>query len=304
MKPKRTPLTIGQEVMIAWSRIYTTTAMSLATMLRDDGPSKIETFSYGDHADEQLDVMTPIDGITKTAVLFIHGGGWTMGHKEFYRADLNPICKAGHCVINVEYPKAPDHPHPHILKSIFKALRWCKHHQDIDQLHLIGDSAGGNLAIMSGLFWANPKLQKVFGDDDLKDDQLSRDIPDVISVSSLYGILDRQSCRDEMFAGGEAMLAAYGGQAVLAETVDIDHAITPMDVSFDQHPRCFLAVGSDDVLLQSSRDYHQRLLKAGHDVALKVYKGATHGFLSWPQNGQRDELIRNIVTFLKSAEPG
>jgi len=285
--------------MIAWSRVYTTTAMNMVTLFRDDGPSSIETFAYGDHADEQLDVMSPKDGASKTAVLFIHGGGWTMGHKEFYRADLNPICKAGHSVINVEYPKAPDHPHPYILKSIFKALRWCKHHQGINQLHLLGDSAGGNLAIMAGLFWANPELRKALGDD-----ERGSDLPDIVSVSSLYGILDRQSCRDDQFTGGEAMLAAYGGQAVLAETVDVDHAITPMDLSFDKHPACFLAVGNDDVLLQSSTDYYDRLLQAGHNVTLKVYEGATHGFLSWPQNGQRDRLIRNIITFLNDAETG
>lgn len=297
MKPDRTPLTIGQELMIAWSRIYTTTAMNMVTLFRSDDPSKIETFSYGDHADEQLDVITPRDGAVKTAVLFIHGGGWTMGHKEFYSADLNPICKAGHKVINVEYPKAPDHPHPYILKSIFKALRWCKHYQGINQLHLLGDSAGGNLAIMAGLFWANPELRKVLGDD-----ELDSDLPDIVSVSSLYGILDRQSCREDLFTGGEAMLAAYGGQEALNKTVDLAHAITPMDLTFEKHPACFLAVGSDDLLLQSSKDYYERLLQAGHSVTLKVYEGATHGFLSWPQNEQRAKLIRNIITFLKDPE--
>jgi acetyl esterase/lipase len=299
LKPARTPLTLSQELIIAWSRVYTTTAMNMVSLLRDDGPSKIETFSYGAHADEQLDVMTPKDEATNKTVLFIHGGGWTMGHKEFYRPDLNPICKAGHRVINVEYPKAPDHPHPHILKSIFKALRWCKHHQGINQIHLMGDSAGGNLAIMAGLFWANPELRQVLGSTELSDT-----MPDVISVSSLYGILDRQSCRDDLFTGGEAMLAAYGGQAALSETVDIDHAITPMDLSFNNHPPCLLAVGSDDVLLQSSTDYHQRLMQAGHNVTLKVYESASHGFLSWPQSNQRDQLIRNILAFFKDVEAG
>lgn len=293
----RTPLTIGQEFSLAWSRVYSSAFAGTSDWLQNGNASQSKTHAYGTHPDECLDVIEGIGSSNGSPVVFIHGGGWTMGRKDSYQTDLEPIQAAGHTVFNIEYPKAPAHPHPHMLRSIFSALAWIKREKGTVRIHLVGDSAGGTLAVMAALVAMNSNLRKP-----IEPIPTNKDLPEIVSVSSLYGVLDRQSCFDDNIPGGSAMVAAYGGQEALRETVDADHAITPMDVTFATHPPCFLAVGGDDPLRQSSELYRDRLIEIGSPPAFKVYNGATHGFLNWRSNPQRDELVSDIIAFIGKAE--
>ena len=293
----RTPLTISQEFSLAWTRIYSSAFAGTSDWVRDSDKGQIKTHAYGTHPDECLDVMEGSESSELSPVMFIHGGGWTMGRKDSYRADLEPIQATGRTVFNIEYPKAPDHPHPHMLRSIFSALAWIKREQGATRVHLIGDSAGGTLAIMAALVAMNSSLRKPI--EPIPD---IKDLPAIISVSSLYGVLDRQSCFDNNIPGGSAMVAAYGGQEALLQTVDADHAITPMDVTFANHPTCFLAVGGEDPLRQSSELYRNHLTELGHPPTFKVYDGAPHGFLNWSATRQRDQLLNDIIAFMEQAE--
>lgn len=292
MDPTRTPLTIGQEMTLAWTRMYSS-MMTNALGWHRGNANHIKTHAYGTHADECLDIMTTDEPASGSAIIFIHGGGWTMGSKDAYRDDLEPLREAGRTVFNIEYPKAPERPHPFMLGSILSALQWIKREQGISHAHLVGDSAGGTLAVMAALIILNKSLRSPLGPI-----YADLDTPVIASVSSLYGVLDRQSCFDKHVPGGSAMLAAYGGQEVLRQTVDADHAITPMDLEFTNHPPCFLAVGGDDVLRASSELYRDRLVKEDFPHHYKSYDGAVHGFLSSTFDPQRAELLNDILDFI------
>ena len=56
----------------------------------------------------------------------MHGGGWISCNKRYYPADLQFLCDAGYTVFNLEYPLAPEHPHPYMLRSILRAVAWIK----------------------------------------------------------------------------------------------------------------------------------------------------------------------------------
>ncbi|NKB43592.1 MAG: alpha/beta hydrolase fold domain-containing protein [Alphaproteobacteria bacterium] len=293
----RTPLTISQEFSLAWTRVYSSAFTGASDWFQGIGSGRIKSHTYGTHPDECLDIMEASESSTAAPVVFIHGGGWTMGRKESYQADLEPIRLAGRTVYNIEYPKAPDHPHPYMLKSIFKALAWLKREQGAEYVHLVGDSAGGTLSIMAALVIANPGLRHP-----IEPIPARPELPEIVSVSSLYGVLDRHSCFDDNVPGGSAMIAAYGGQQALSQTVDADHAITPMDVTFKNHPPCFIAAGSDDPLRRSSEIYKDRLAGHGHSPTFKIYDGAAHGFLSWHHSPQREELLNDILAFIGQTE--
>jgi acetyl esterase len=96
--------------------------------------------------------VAPEPGRRQAALLYLHGGGWTIGNLDTHDAICRQIARrAGLCVIAVDYRLAPEHPFPAALDDATCALRWL--HAQADALGIApqsvgvaGDSAGGNLA--------------------------------------------------------------------------------------------------------------------------------------------------------------
>lgn len=91
------------------------------------------------------------------AIVYLHGGGWTLGGLDTYE----PLCRqlantTGRVVIWVEYRLAPEHPYPAALEDSWKALEWIQQNADwigveSRQIAIAGDSSGGNLAAVTAL---------------------------------------------------------------------------------------------------------------------------------------------------------
>jgi len=86
---------------------------------------------------------------TSQIILYLHGGGYTIGSSHTHRALVGKLAKkTGRIVIIPEYRKAPENPFPAALQdaalSYKSLLDRGKHPKNII---LVGDSAGGGLAI-------------------------------------------------------------------------------------------------------------------------------------------------------------
>jgi acetyl esterase len=90
-------------------------------------------------------------------LVFIHGGGWVLGDLETH----DPLCAETSRaldlpVVAVDYRLAPEHPFPAGLEDCIAAARWIgSGPADLGAaptgLILAGDSAGGNLAIVTAM---------------------------------------------------------------------------------------------------------------------------------------------------------
>ena len=103
-------------------------------------------------AEIPLRVYRPgLNGLRPT-VLYVHGGGWTVGSVDSHDDVCRSLChRAGAVVVSVGYRLAPEHPFPVPLEDVAAALRWCARNApslggDPARLVVAGDSAGGNLA--------------------------------------------------------------------------------------------------------------------------------------------------------------
>ncbi len=294
---RKRALTLGQHLTIVGSRMFfgaLTSAITFARGVQSDG---WRTMRYGLLRDETLDHMEARGEIERAPVIFFHGGGWMMGTPQTYHHDLQFLADAGHPVFNVDYPKAPEHMHPTLLQSVFKALMFIRaNFPEAKTVHLMGDSAGGNLAVMAALLLANPELMDAI-DPHLK---TSSKLPKALSVTSIYGVLDRHSCLNSAYPGGDVMLESYAGPGALLDEVDAEHAITPMDLKFNNHPPCLLVCGSNDPLRESHAVYERRLQNAGHAVTSHTYGGGIHGFFNFPDSAPKAACRRDILAFLDS----
>jgi acetyl esterase/lipase len=108
----------------------------------------------------RLDVITNGSHSGPTpVVIFFHGGGWVQGKKENHLLKLLPYLARGMDGVNVEYRIASDAQAPAAVEDCRCALHWVAQHAkdygfDTTKIVVTGESAGGHLALMTGLLTA------------------------------------------------------------------------------------------------------------------------------------------------------
>jgi acetyl esterase len=266
-------------------------------------PGAITEHHYGPDPAERIEYIEPRAGApTRAPVLYVHGGGWILGKKESYTRYLSFLAEAGYPVFNIEYPLAPESPHPAILRSLLASLDWvASKHPEFSGYHVMGDSAGGNLAMMLGLFATNPSLVSAV------DPERGEASPGLVlkchSVVSLYGVLDRFSWIEDGFPGAENMMESYAGRGAFEPEVAAELAITPMDLEFESAPPSLLTVGTKDPLLRSSRLFAERLAAGPGKVELREYPGEGHGFFNLGRSKSDAQMNADILAFLEVEDP-
>ena len=89
---------------------------------------------------------------TLPAVLFFHGGGWTVGDLDTHDAVCRSLCNAsGSAVFALDYRLGPEAPFPAAYDDALAAFAWLVQHAsplhiDPARIAVGGDSAGGNIA--------------------------------------------------------------------------------------------------------------------------------------------------------------
>jgi acetyl esterase/lipase len=99
-----------------------------------------------------LDIYYPAEKKGFVTVIWFHGGGLTGGNKELPVALKNE----GICIVGVNYRLAPGVKAPAYIEDAAAAVAWVFKHignygGDASQIFLSGHSAGGYLAMMTGL---------------------------------------------------------------------------------------------------------------------------------------------------------
>jgi acetyl esterase len=92
------------------------------------------------------------------ALIWLHGGGWSVGDLEGFDRACRSLCNAaGAVAISVDYRLAPEHPYPAAVHDADLAVAWARSHGarqlgfDPGRVAIGGDSAGGNLATVAAL---------------------------------------------------------------------------------------------------------------------------------------------------------
>ena len=277
------------------SRFMTRAVALYFRVRKGKAPATIRRHQYGPNAAEYLELIPAAPtSPPKTAIVYFHGGGWISGSSDISTYRLLDFAEAGHPAFNVEYPLAPEYPHPQPLRSTLAALVWIRrHHPEYESVHLMGDSSGANLVMMAAIMISNPGVAQSLGV------EMTGELPTIASVVSIQGVLDRLTWIEDGFGPASLMLRSYAGQRALAAEVAPHLSVTPMDLTFDSLPPTFIVAGSKDRLARSSQVCADRFHQQGFNVEYKVYEGARHGFFTFNQPESR-QLVDDIHKFLAS----
>ncbi len=117
------------------------------------------TYKQAAGVDIKADVYA-VAGATepRPAVVWIHGGGLIMGHREQLSSQVRDFARAnGFVLVSLDYRLAPETKLPAILSDIEDAFKWMRSdaakqqfHIDPQRIAVTGGSAGGFLTLASG----------------------------------------------------------------------------------------------------------------------------------------------------------
>ncbi|MCC3156345.1 alpha/beta hydrolase [Hymenobacter sp. 15J16-1T3B] len=101
----------------------------------------------------RLDVYAQREGraAPRPVVVFIHGGSWNSGNKDFYRFVGRRLARLGLVAVVINYRLAPQVRVPQMADDCARAVLWVQAHigeygGDAGRIYLLGHSAGGGLA--------------------------------------------------------------------------------------------------------------------------------------------------------------
>ncbi|QDU81249.1 Acetylxylan esterase precursor [Polystyrenella longa] len=233
----------------------------------------------------QLDLARPADNRKCPAIVFIHGGGWALGHRTKYLSQIQEAAKQGYVAVTISYrlmkfemdekDTAIAEPHfPAQIHDVKAAVRWLrlnadKYQIDADHIGAIGDSAGGHLSLMLGLADSEAELEG-----ETENPEVSSQVQAVVNF---YGPTEMQACYEassvawlmRLFMGGTP--AEQPGNYVASSPVQYIKSTSPPVLTFQGELDRLVPIAQARLLDQKMND-------AGASHTLVVYPTQKHGF--------------------------
>lgn len=222
------------------------------------------------------------------AIVFLHGGGFVFGDLDTHDAQSRRLAnRTGMAVLAVDYRRPPEHRFPAAPDDVDTALAWLMANGsglgiDVTRVVALGDSAGGNLALVAAL--RNPNA--------------------FAAAVLVYPLLDPRrgfASYAEDNAALTAEEAAWYWQQYAGAPEDLDDPdLAPLGSDrFDTLPPTLVVAAEHDVLVDEDEELARRIGEAGGDVALSTYSGMVHGFWRRPELFDAAEAsLAEIAAFL------
>jgi acetyl esterase/lipase len=101
------------------------------------------------------DVFYPKTKKKKPAVIIIHGGGWRSGDRSMEIPIAQELANKGYVAVCVDYRLSTEALYPAAINDLKAAVKWIKanavkYHIDTNKIAVMGCSAGGQLAALTG----------------------------------------------------------------------------------------------------------------------------------------------------------
>jgi acetyl esterase len=235
---------------------------------------------------------------TRPALVYYHGGGWTIGSIETHDTLCRRLCSnARIVVVSVDYRLAPEDPFPAAVEDCYDAYLWVS-----DQAHTLGisarriavggDSAGGNLAAVVTALARDegkplPSVQLLIYAGVGTVDHIGRRKPE---LQTGYGLDDKTT---------GWFFANY-----VPEGEDENPLVAPLHLSSHAGLSPAIVVTAQfDLLCGEGLEYVERLRAAGVPVTHLHQKDLPHGFATMSVLPRAREAISELAAALRRALP-
>ncbi len=223
----------------------------------------------------------------KCAILYCHGGGYSTGSSLYARTITTKLAFTTSIdVLAFDYRLAPENPYPAALEDAMRAWNYLLlKGYGAREIIIIGDSAGGNLALS-----LTHKLK-----------QESRILPKSLILLSPW---------TDLLSTGKSHLSRIEQDPILneeylnimiknyADGEDMKNPlISPLYGNFRGFPPTYIQVGDNEILLNDSTQLHKKMIKDDVLVRIDVFKDMWHVFQMSPFKTANDAMDR-IAQFI------
>lgn len=257
--------------------------------------------------DRFADLFPPADGVTITpmtlggvaaerheagdgpTVLYLHGGGYTLGSIRSHRhlisklaADLQGVVYA------IDYRLAPEAPFPAPVDDAVAAWRELHETEPGRAISVMGDSAGGGLSFALTVAARDQGLPA----------------PRALVAISPWVDMTASSSSYEFLSGVDPVLSrqdiVWHSGRYLAGADLLTGLASPLFADLKGLPPTLIQVGDHEVLFGDSVRIHQRLIAAGVDTELSLWKDMFHVWhFYWRQLDEGAEAIAAAARFIR-----
>ena len=206
-------------------------------------------------------------------LLYLHGGGFTVGSLATHDVLCRQLSREGHCaVVSLDYRLAPEHRFPIAVHDAWDALNWLHsqgHTLGLDNARLAvgGDSAGGTLGAVCALMARDAGLKLALQLLFYPGCGAKSDTPSHSAFSDGF-MLDRDTI--------DWFFSHYIDEA---DRQDWRFAPSAAPEHSGLAP-AWIGLAECDPLLDEGVQYADTLRMAGVPVDLEIYRGVIHGFIT------------------------
>jgi acetyl esterase/lipase len=210
----------------------------------------------------------PINPTSDAILMYLHGGGYAF-HTCISRRFASMLAHhTGACLYAPDYRLTPEHPHPAQAEDALAAWRSLTAQTSPRKIVLVGDSAGGHMALML--------LQSL----------KAADLPQPALCIGLCPWTDVGSRGDSLASNNPYDLVQGWMALKFGEWLDPHgefgrEALSPIFHNFAGLCPIYLQAGGREVLRDMIVAFHERQISLGADVSLDVWPDMPHDFQAY-----------------------
>ena len=205
-------------------------------------------------------------------IVYYHGGGWVIADRKTYDGGARGLSKeANAVVVSIDYRQAPEHKFPAAWDDALAAYKWTLANAasikgDPKKLAIAGESAGGNLAVATGIAVRDAGLQAP------------------LHIVAVYPVaqtdLETPSYKENADAKplNRPMIKWFVDKVTNSPADLKDPRISLVDAKLQGLPPVTIINARIDPLASDGELLAAALKKAGVPVERKFYEGVTHEF--------------------------
>jgi len=234
-------------------------------------------------------------------IIFVHSGGWRGGEKRV--SDPKQAAAQGYVAISINYrltnvlteAGAVKYPFPAQIEDVKCAIRWMRahaeqYHLDPEHIGIVGASAGGQLALLTGF---TPDMPEFEGSGGYK--KYSSSIQAVVNCWGPADLVINHKKGDTH----EQLQALLGGTP--DEAAERYRQASPTTYVTKDAPPVLTFHGEEDELvpIEGSRVLDTMMKEIGADHTLVIFPGQNHGLRAKKnRNKDKQQVSRQMFTFL------